>query len=141
MATQLESPRPALSPPPHIGDILHRIVDDLKILAKDEVELARIEIEKSAKTAAADAAVVMLSGFSALVGMAFVGGAIIAALGPVISLLWIRCLIVAVLYIGGGALLGGYFAKKLSRDVTPDLAEPVAEAKETAEDIKQGLAH
>lgn len=140
MATQLQPPRPA-SPPPQIGDILHRIVDDLKVLAKDEVELARIEIEKSAKEAAADAAVILLSGMSALVGMAFVGGAIIAALGPVIPLLWIRCLVVAVLYLGGGALVGRYFAKKLSRDATPDLTTPVAEARETAEDIKQGLAH
>lgn len=140
METHVQPNRPP-GQPPHIGDLLHRIVDDLKLIAKDEAELASAEVSRAAKSATADAAGVLLSGLVALIGLAFAGAAAVDALSPLIPQLWARLLIMGVVYIVVGAFVARGLAGRLSRDVVPDLAEPAAEAKETARDIERGLTH
>jgi hypothetical protein len=50
-----------------VGGLLHRITDDVKTIAKDELELAKNELAHVAKTAAAESAVVVLGGIVALI--------------------------------------------------------------------------
>ena len=51
-----------------VGDLLHRITDDVKLIAKDELELAKDELAHTAKTAAAESAIIVLGGIVALIG-------------------------------------------------------------------------
>jgi uncharacterized membrane protein YqjE len=123
-----------------VGDLLHRITDDVKTIAKNEVELARIEIENTAKSAAADAAVILLGGIVALIGLGLLCSVVVVALAPVIPQLWLRLLIMAVVYLALGGTVAGVFAKKLQKDIKPNLDLPAREAQQTVAAIKDGLS-
>jgi len=45
-----------------VGELLHRITDDVKTIAHDEIELVKEELAHTAKAAAVDAAVILLAG-------------------------------------------------------------------------------
>src|SRR6476469_8977502 len=128
------------SAPGHgIGDLLHRITDDVKVIAKDEIELAKTEITHTARKAAADAAVIVLGGIVALIGFGLLCLAAVAALEPVIHALSLRLLLMAFIYLIGGGIVAGVFAKKLGGDAKPDLAVPGYEAKRTVAGVKEAL--
>ena len=122
-----------------VGELLHRITDDVKTIAKNEVDLARIEIERTAKSAAADAAVILLGGIVALIGLGLLCVVAVVALAPVIPPLWLRLLIMAVVYLVAGGIVAGVFARRLKDDIKPDLDLPKREAQQTVDAIKDGL--
>jgi len=122
-----------------IGELLHRITDDVTTIARNEVDLARLEFERSAKAAAADAAVILLGGIVALIGLGLLCTVAVVALAPVIPPLWLRLLIMAIVYLAVGGGVAGVFAKRLSQDVRPDLDLPRREAAQTIDAIKHGL--
>lgn len=121
-----------------IGDLLHRITDDVKTIAKDEMELAKGEIQSSAKVAAADAAVIVLGGIVALIGLMMLCGAAVAALEPVIHALSIRLLLMAIIYLVGGAIVAAIFAKRL-KTAKPDMTIANYEARRTVAGVKSSL--
>ena len=123
-----------------VGELLHRITDDVKTIARGEVELARIEIERTAKSAAADAAIVLLGGIVALIGLGLLCVVAVVALEPLIEPLWLRLLIMSVVYLAVGGGLAGVFAKKLGHDIKPDLDLPKREAQQTVDAVKHGLS-
>lgn len=122
-----------------IGELLHRIGDDVRTIASDEVELAKGELSHSAKAAIGDAAVIVLSGMVGLIGLGLLCVAIVVALAPVIPPLWLRLVVMALVYMAAGGAVARTFAKRLGHDATPDFGGAVAEAKHTAENIKDGL--
>ncbi|NVB82839.1 MAG: phage holin family protein [Kofleriaceae bacterium] len=122
-----------------IGDLLHRITDDVKTIAKDEIELAKGEIENTAKVAATDAAVIVLGGIVALIGLGMLCAAAVAALEPVIHALSLRLLIMAVIYLVGGGIVAAAFAKRLKTDAKPDMTIAGYEAKRTVAGVKSSL--
>lgn len=122
-----------------IGELLHRITDDVKTIAKNEVDLARLEFERTARSAAADAAIIMLGGVVALVGLGLLCTVAVVALVVVIPPLWLRLLIMAIVYLAVGGGIAGVFAKRLSLDVRPDLDLPRREAARTVDAIRSGL--
>ncbi len=124
-----------------IGDLIHRITDDVKVIAKDEMELAKGELAHTAKTAAAESAVIVLGGIVALIGFGMLCVTAVVALAGVIPPLWARLLIMAIVYLVAGGVIAGTFAKKLSHDIKPDLAVPAYEAKRTVAGIKDTLQH
>jgi uncharacterized membrane protein YqjE len=124
-----------------VGELLHRITDDVKTLAKDELELAKGELQISAKKAAVDGAVVVLGGIVALIGLAMLCATAVAALAPVIPPLWARLLIMAAIYLIAGAVVAGVFAKRLKRDAVPDMTVATYEAKRTLAGAKNTLQH
>lgn len=124
---------------PGVGELVNRITDDVKTIASDELQLAKLELTKSVKTAAGEAAVVVLGGIVALVGFAMLCVVAVVALAPIIPALWLRLLIMAGLYLVAGGAIAGVFAKKLSKDIKPDMSDTVYEAKKTVENIKEGL--
>lgn len=123
-----------------IGDLLHRITDDLKVIAKDELELAKGEVQSTAKTAAVEAAVVVLGGIVALIGLGMLCAAAVAGLEPVISSLALRLLLMAAVYIVAGGVVAGAFAKRLKKDVVPDTTVTNYEAKRTIAGVKAVLS-
>ncbi len=124
-----------------VGDLLHRVADDVKVIAKDEIELAKAEITNTARKAAADAAVIVLGGIVALIGFGLLCLAAVAALEPVIHALSVRLLLMAFVYLIGGGIVAGVFAKRLGHDAKPDLKVPGYEAKRTIAGAKEALSH
>jgi hypothetical protein len=124
-----------------IGDLLSRITDDLKVLAKDELELAKGEVTSHAKTAAGEAAVIVLGGIVALIGLGMLCAAAVAALEPIIPALSLRLLLMAAVYLVAGGIVAGTFAKKLKKDIVPDTTVAAYEAKRTIAGIKHQLTN
>jgi hypothetical protein len=124
-----------------VRDLIHRITEDVKLIAKDEMELARGEIAHTAKTAAAESAIIVLGGIVALIGFGMLCVTVVVALAGVIPPLWARMLIMAVVYLLAGGSIAGVFAKKLSHDIKPDLAIAGYEARRTIAGVKDTLQH
>jgi uncharacterized membrane protein YqjE len=124
-----------------IGEILHQLSDDMKTIAHDEIELARLEMEKSAKTAATDAAVILLGGIVALIGLGMVSVSAVVALEPVIEPLWLRLVIMAAVYLAIGGVVAGVFARRLKRDVKPDMSRPRRQARRTVEAVRGAISN
>lgn len=122
-----------------IGDLLHAITDDLKTLGKGELELAKREVTSSAKSAAFEAAFIVLGGVVALIGLGMLCAAAVAGLGGLIPPLWARLLIMAAVYIVAGGIVAGAFAKRLKKDALPDTTVPSYEAKSTIAGVKHVL--
>ena len=122
-----------------IGDLLHRITDDVKTIASNEVELAKIELTRTAKKAVMDTAVVLFGAIVALIGLSLLAVVAVVALEPVIPQLWLRLLIMSVIYLAVGGGVAVVFGKKLGSDIKPNLDVPAREAQQTVEAIKEGL--
>lgn len=99
-----------------IGELLHDISADVRTLAKDEVELARGEISRTATTAATEAAVILLGALVAMIGLGLLCTVVVVALEPILPPLWLRMLIMAVIYVAAGAGLVIGFQRRLRRD-------------------------
>ncbi len=124
-----------------LGGLIHRITDDVKTIARDEIELAKNELAKSAKIAATESAAIVLGGIVALIGFGMLCATAVAALEGVIPALWARLLIMAVIYLVAGGAIAAVFAKKLKHDIKPDMTVPGYQAKRTVAGIKDTLAH
>jgi len=126
-------------PEPRVGDLVHRITDDVKTLAHGELELAKLELEHSAKVAAADGAVVILGGIVALIGLGMLATAVAVVLAPVIPPLWLRLVIMAVIYIACGVIAAVIYSRRI-KQAMPHLTIARDEATQTIVNIKAGLA-
>ena len=99
-----------------IGELIHDISSDVRTLAKDELELARGELSRTATTAAAEAGVILLGALVAMIGLGMLCTVVVVALAPVIPALWLRMLIMAVVYVAVGAGLVAAFQRRLRRN-------------------------
>lgn len=124
-----------------VGDLLHRIGYDAKVIVRDELELAKGELAHAAKAAAVESAVIVLGGIVALIGFGMLCVTAVVALAGVIPALWARLLIMAVIYLVAGGALAGTFAKRLGKDIRPDMTVPSYEAKRTIAGVKDTLSH
>ena len=124
-----------------VGDLLRNIGDDIKTLAKDELELVKGEVASSAKTAAFEAAVIVLGGIVALIGLGMLCAAAVAALEPIIPALSLRLLLMAAVYLVAGGVVAGTFAKRIKKDIVPDTTVAAYEAKRTIAGVKHTLQH
>ncbi len=122
--------------PDSAKELLAQITDDVKTLAKGEVELVRREIGKVAKVAAVDTAVVTFGGIVTLIGFGMLCVAAVVALGAVIDSLALRLVLMAIVYLVLGGGLATAFGLKLKRDIKPDLDVPVHEAKSVVAGVK-----
>jgi len=122
-----------------IGELLQQITDDLKTIARDEVELVKLELVHSARAAAADAAFMLLGALVALIGLSLLCVVAVAALEPVIGPLWLRMLIMAIVYLVVGGGVAAAFSRRFKRDAMPDLDAPAGHAKRTVDSVRQGL--
>ena len=135
-------PQPSnVEPTSSLGDVVRRIGDDVKTIAGDELQLAKLELTRAMKVAAGDAAAIVLGGIVALIGFAMLCTAAVVALEPVISSLALRLVLMSLVYLIGGGVVAGVFAKKLGHDIKPDMAVPAYEAKRTVAGVKESLSH
>lgn len=124
---------------PAVGDIIKAITDDVRVLVKDEVELAKAELIPSAKNAGKGAGMLGAAGYFGINALTLLY--ITAALGLYALGLapWLAFLIVAVallLVAGVLALLGLRTVKKIKG---PE--KTIAQANETVAELKGAIQH
>lgn len=124
-----------------IPELVHRISDDFKIIARDEIELVRQELHDSAHAAAKDSAAALLGAMVGLIGIGMLCVTVVVALAPVIPALWLRLLIMSIVYlvIGGGVATA--FGIKLKHDAMPKLGVAKYEGRRAIAGIKETLAN
>jgi cell division ATPase FtsA len=122
-----------------VGELVHRITDDVKLIARDELELVRDELKESARNAAIDAAVALLGGIVGLIGMGMLCATAVVALAPVIPALWLRLLIMSIVYLVSGGAVATAFGLKLKNDAVPNLGVAKYEGKRTLAGLKETL--
>jgi len=122
-----------------VGELLHRITDDVKTIAHDEIELVKTELERTAKTAAVEAAVILLAGIVALIGVGMLCVCAVVALAPVIHSLALRLLLMAIVYLVVGGAVAASVGVRMKRDIIPDLKVPAYEAKNAVAGAKEAL--
>jgi hypothetical protein len=122
-----------------VGELLHRITDDVKTIAHDEIELERTELSHTARVAAVDASVILLAGIVALIGVGMLCVTAVVALAPVISSLALRLLLMAIVYLIVGGAVAASVGARLKRDIVPDLKVAGYEAKTTIANAKEAV--
>lgn len=123
-----------------VGELIHRISDDVKTIARDEVELVREELKESARAAALDAAVAVLGAIVGLIGIAMLCVVVVVALAGIIPPLWLRLLIMSIVYLIAGGAVATAFGIKLKNDAVPNLGVAKYEGKRTVAGVKETLA-
>jgi uncharacterized membrane protein YqjE len=127
------------TPTSSLGDVVRRIATDVGTIAGDELQLAKRELGHGIKMAATDGAAIILGGVVALIGLGMLCVTAVVALAPVIPALWLRMLMMAILYLVVGTVVAGAFVRKLKGDTSPAGSDAIHEAVATVENIKRGL--
>jgi hypothetical protein len=122
---------------PEVGDLIQSISDDLKLLARDELELARTEITNGMKRPIADAGAIVLGGVLALIGLGLLCTTAVVALQPLVHPLWQRMLIMSAVYFAIGAAVAGTFMARLRREAPAGLTRTVQRARRDVAALKQ----
>jgi membrane protein len=124
-----------------VGELARRIGDDLQALAKDHVELAKLEVSRSMKSAITDGVAALLGGIVSLIGFAMLCVTAVIGLEPLIPALWLRMLIMSIVYLFLGGAIAAGFARKLKQEVPPRLERAREEARETVTALKAEVQH
>lgn len=111
-------------------ELVRRIGQDVQVLVKDELALAKLEVADSLKRASIDLVAVTLGGVLGLIGLGLLCVTAVVALRPVLAALWLRMLLMSGVYLCLSSLLAGVFLGQLRK---LPLAPPRAarEAKQT----------
>jgi uncharacterized membrane protein YqjE len=128
---EAEAPQPG-----EVGTLLGRIGNGLKTIASDEVKLARIELIDQLKKPLADAGAIVLGGVLAIIGVGLLCTTVVVALEPLIPALWLRMVIMSVVYFVGGSAVMRLYVNRFQRDATPGAPRALLEAKRTVEAVK-----
>jgi uncharacterized membrane protein YqjE len=124
---------------PDVGELLQEIGRDMKTIARHELELVRNKVAQHVEQTITKAAAVWLGATVALIGLAMLCVVVVVALAPLLPPLWLRLLVMAVVYIVLGGTVAGVFGARLAKNLMPDLSEPIAELKRTARSVEEGL--
>ena len=115
-----------------VSDLVMDIARDVATLARDEVTLAKLELESKLEQAALTAAAIALSGALGLIGFALLCATAVVALEPAMPALWGRMLLMAGCYLLLGGLGSAIFLAQLKRKASRNPApRATREARET----------
>ena len=119
-----------------LGEVVNRISENASILVREEIELAKSEMELKAKKLARGAAVGAAAGFFVFLGLIFAFHALAWGLNDALDSFWAGFLITTALLfvLAGIAGFVAYRSFKAGAPPTPDLA--IEEAKRTKEAIE-----
>ena len=125
---------------PHIVDALKHVAGDLKTIASDELELGRNALVRHLSNVVAKASIAILGAIVALIGLAMLCTTAVVALAPVIHALWLRLLLMAMIYIAIGGAATMVCARKFARTAA-DLERPIEELESAFDAVAKGLTH
>jgi hypothetical protein len=117
-----------------VGDIIKDISDDVKLLVRDEVELAKSELIPSAKQAGLGAGLFGGAGYFALSAVLLLFFAAAYGLNAAGLALWLSFLIVAVALLILAALLALIGRTRLKKVTPPE--RTISSATETIDEVK-----
>ena len=120
-----------------LGDIVQRISENASLLVREEIELAKAEIEQKAKRIARGAAVGAVAGFFVLLGLIFLLETAAWGLNDILDSLWLGFLITAGTLFALAAL-GGLIAVRSFQAGTPPTPD---QAIEEARLIREAIEH
>jgi putative superfamily III holin-X len=114
-----------------------RVADHARRMVQLEIELAKLEVQRKAATLGVGVGLVVAAGVLGLFGFGFLLATAAAALALVVDW-WLALLIVsgALLIVGAGLAFAGIAALKKATPPVPEYA--LAEARLTAETLKNG---
>ncbi|HEY3808122.1 MAG TPA: phage holin family protein [Kofleriaceae bacterium] len=118
--------------------VLAKIGHDFKTIVVRETELGHMAISQELKLSIEKVAIALLAAMVASVGLALLCMTVAAALAPVIPQLWLRILIMSIVYLACGAF-GVWRVAKLHSRSTVTIDEVVSEARQVATAVKDGL--
>jgi hypothetical protein len=120
-----------------IGDVVNRISETASLLVREEIELAKAEVEQKVKQIARGAIVGAVAGFFAFLGLILLLEAGAWGLNEVFDSLWLGFLIMGVgLFVFAG--LGGLFAARSFKAGAPPTPD---QAIEEARLIREAIEH
>lgn len=134
-----EPVRSSTAPDPTVGQLMTQLSEQTSRLVRDELQLAQIELKKTAQQAGLGAGLFSAAGVLALAGLAGLITTAIVALALVLPL-WLSALIVTVvLFIAAGvaALLG----KKQLQQVSPTPERTVENVKLDVNEVQEARQH
>lgn len=122
------------------GELLQRIATGARILARDEVALAKLELTQAAQRSVMSMAAIVLGGVLGLISLGLLCVTAVAALAPLLPALWARMLIMSLAYLCLATLLGGVFLVRLSR-IPMTLPQTREEVAQTVKTVAQEVGH
>ncbi|MCW2809626.1 MAG: hypothetical protein JWP61_84 [Friedmanniella sp.] len=122
-----------------VGDIIKNITEDVKLLVRDEIELAKSELVPSAKNAGIGAGMFGAAGYFAICALSILYFA--AAFGLVALGLstWLAFLIVGVALLLVAAILGLIGYSRVKKVKAPE--RTIAQANQTVTELKAAAQH
>lgn len=128
-----------------LGELFKQLTRDTSHLIRQEVNLAKAEMRETSAALARDGMKIGIALVLALVGALAATAFLILALGSLLGNYWLAALIVAVLFLGIGALMGkGAVNRIKQRGLKPEetietLQEDAAWARREAQELKREL--
>ena len=121
-----------------LGDIVAKVSENASLLVREEVELAKAEVEEKAKSIARGAAVGTVAGFFVFMGMIFVLIGIALVLDEWLNNTWqwAGFFIVAVALFGLAGLGAWIAVRSLKKGTPPTPDQAIEEAKLIRETVK-----
>ena len=129
-----------------LGDLFRQLAEDSATLVRQEMALAKAELQHNVKSAVRDATRVAMGGGLALVGALVLVLFLVLALGDALNEYWLGALIVGLVMVLAGGLLAMSSLKKLKGDgLTPErtiqtLKEDKQWAQSEIQQVRKDLA-
>ena len=123
-----------------LGDLIKQLAQDSAVLVRQEVALAKAELQANVKSVARDIIMVAVGGVIALIGALVLILFLVLAVGDAVDEYWLGALIVGLLFVIVGGLLAKSNLNKLKHEsVAPTLTiETLKEDKQWLQsEIKQ----
>ena len=119
-----------------LGDVVNRISENASTLVREEIELAKTEIELKVQKLARGAAVGAAAGFFVFLGLIFAFHSLAWGLNDVFDSLWAGFLITTVLLFVLGAIAGLIAYRSFQAGAPPVPDKAIHEAKLTKEALE-----
>lgn len=119
---------------PALGDLIRALAQDSATLVRQEVALAKAELQDNVKSVARDVAMVAVGGVLALIGVLVLIAFLVIAVGDAVDEYWLGALIVGAVFL----LIGGLLAKSNLNKLKHESVAPTR-TLETIKEDKQWL--
>lgn len=134
--TPIQTPPPDPAKP-SAGELLADITKNLKTIAEAELELTRRKLTDYMENLVRRASIALLGMVIAVIGLGMVCVVGVVALEPLIEPLWLRLLMMSIVYMGLGAAAAFLYAKRMTNG--PHLRKQFSEVGETIHAVQRGL--
>jgi uncharacterized membrane protein YqjE len=119
---------------PSLGELVKQLAQDSATLVRQEMALAKAEMQDNLRSFTRDVAMIVMGGFVALLGALVLIAFLVVALGDALDNYWLGALIVGLLFV----VVGGMMAKKNLNNLKHDDLKP-EQTLQTLKEDKQWL--